>query len=164
MIAQSHPPPRTHHAPRTPPHPSAPHHHRCIRPLHSRPLNPVAAPAPIHHAVVVDPADYPALLEQLSSGAAADGLAFRKRMAWKAFQHTASYDATVAEWLWGQVGELRGGCLRAAAASGWGVQEQFVALVRRGQCNGRGQIGQGLVGAAWVAAEVQDLRCSCLTR
>ncbi|GAB4817630.1 hypothetical protein N2152v2_004676 [Parachlorella kessleri] len=59
-----------------------------------------------HVTVVVDPSDYAALLDQLRSGAAgSDALHFRKRLAWKAFQHTATYDATVAEWLWGQVGE-----------------------------------------------------------
>ena len=44
--------------------------------------------------VVVDPADYTELLAQLSS---ADGVSqdFRKKMAWKAYQHTASYDAQV---------------------------------------------------------------------
>ena len=35
---------------------------------------------------------------------AAQGLAFRQKLAWKAFQHCASYDSQVAEWLWGQVG------------------------------------------------------------
>ena len=57
------------------------------------------------YAVVVDPVDYPTLLDQLKGAASGDeALQFRKRMAWKAFQHTASYDATVAEWMWGQVG------------------------------------------------------------
>lgn len=43
--------------------------------------------------VIVDPADYSELLNQLSGGeVSAD---FRKRMAWKAYQHTASYDAQV---------------------------------------------------------------------
>jgi phosphoribosylaminoimidazolecarboxamide formyltransferase / IMP cyclohydrolase len=56
--------------------------------------------------VVVDPSDYQALLEQLQNGVSeAEAAAYRKRLAWKAFQHTASYDATVAEWMWGQVGE-----------------------------------------------------------
>lgn len=55
--------------------------------------------------VVVDPSDYDSLLEQLGNPSnAEEALATRKRMAWKAFQHTASYDATVAEWMWGQVG------------------------------------------------------------
>jgi hypothetical protein len=44
--------------------------------------------------VIVDPADYAELLAQLSS---AEGVSqeFRKKMAWKAYQHTASYDAQV---------------------------------------------------------------------
>jgi len=42
---------------------------------------------------VVDPSDYATLLEQLKGGApAADQLSFRKRCAWKAFQHCATYD------------------------------------------------------------------------
>ena len=58
-----------------------------------------------HVTVVVDPSDYDTLLGQLCDGAAAEEtLAYRKHLAWKAFQHTASYDATVAEWMWGQVG------------------------------------------------------------
>lgn len=63
-----------------------------------------------HVAVVVDPSDYDTLLSQLqtagsSSSNAAESLAFRQKLAWKAYQHTATYDSTVAEWLWGQVGE-----------------------------------------------------------
>ncbi|KIY98247.1 phosphoribosylaminoimidazolecarboxamideformyltransferase / IMP cyclohydrolase [Monoraphidium neglectum] len=56
-------------------------------------------------AVVVDPSDYDELLAALGGDAAPEeALAFRKRLAWKAYQHTASYDSQVAEWLWGQVG------------------------------------------------------------
>lgn len=54
-------------------------------------------------AVVVDPADYEQLLSSLQSGAGPDAQ-MRARLAWKAFQHTATYDATVAEWLWSQIG------------------------------------------------------------
>lgn len=43
--------------------------------------------------VIVDPADYTELLAQLSSGGVSQD--FRKKMAWKAYQHTASYDAQV---------------------------------------------------------------------
>ncbi len=57
-----------------------------------------------HVTVIVDPSDYHALLRTLGEPGSPDALAFRKRMAWKAFQHTATYDATVAEWLWTQVG------------------------------------------------------------
>ena len=58
-----------------------------------------------HVAVVVDPGDYGQLLGSLgSSGGGSADQALRQRLAWKAFQHTATYDATVAEWLWGQIG------------------------------------------------------------
>jgi AICAR transformylase/IMP cyclohydrolase PurH len=53
-------------------------------------------------AVVVDPADYQDLLASLGGG---EGRAdFYRRLAWKAFQHTAGYDALVSEWFWGQIG------------------------------------------------------------
>ena len=47
--------------------------------------------------VIVDPVDYTELLAQLNSegGVSQD---FRKKMAWKAYQHTASYDAQVCVW------------------------------------------------------------------
>ena len=53
--------------------------------------------------LVVDPADYEQLLGSLASGSGPDAQ-MRARLAWKAFQHTATYDATVAEWLWSQIG------------------------------------------------------------
>ena len=49
--------------------------------------------------VVVDPADYPAVLEALSGPAV--GLELRYRLAAKAFQHTATYDTLIAEYLRG---------------------------------------------------------------
>ncbi|KAL0348192.1 UNVERIFIED_CONTAM: Bifunctional purine biosynthesis protein PurH [Sesamum angustifolium] len=52
--------------------------------------------------VVVDSEDYPALLEYLRGGQ--DDQPFRRRLAWKAFQHVASYDSAVSEWLWKQTG------------------------------------------------------------
>jgi AICAR transformylase/IMP cyclohydrolase PurH len=52
-------------------------------------------------AVVCDPADYDALLAALQGGALDDAL--RRRLALKAFQHTASYDAAIAAWLAGVV-------------------------------------------------------------
>lgn len=58
-----------------------------------------------HVTVVVDPEDYSTLLQRLREGAHSHSFAeFRKHLAWKAFQHTASYDAQVAEWLWSKVG------------------------------------------------------------
>lgn len=49
--------------------------------------------------VVVDTEDYPALLEYLKGN---QDDHFRLKLAWKAFQHVASYDSAVSEWLWKQ--------------------------------------------------------------
>ncbi len=49
-------------------------------------------------AVVTDPADYAALVEELGADGTT-GSAFRTRMAAKAFAHTAAYDAAIANWL-----------------------------------------------------------------
>jgi phosphoribosylaminoimidazolecarboxamide formyltransferase/IMP cyclohydrolase len=51
-----------------------------------------------HVSVVVDPNDYDELLENLKKDGSS--LDFKKLLAWKAFQHCASYDASVAEYLW----------------------------------------------------------------
>ncbi|XP_061364087.1 uncharacterized protein LOC133307575 isoform X2 [Gastrolobium bilobum] len=50
--------------------------------------------------VVVDSEDYPSLLEFLKGNH--DDQKFRLKLAWKAFQHVASYDSAVSEWLWKQ--------------------------------------------------------------
>jgi phosphoribosylaminoimidazolecarboxamide formyltransferase / IMP cyclohydrolase len=50
-------------------------------------------------AVIVDPADYAAVLDELSSSNGALSEATRKRLAAKAFAHTASYDSAVASYL-----------------------------------------------------------------
>lgn len=60
----------------------------------------VRSAAKNHHgvAIVVDPADYAGIVEELS----ADGgisLATRKRLAAKAFAHTAAYDSAIADYL-----------------------------------------------------------------
>ena len=47
--------------------------------------------------VVVDPADFPAVLEAVSSGGTE--FALRQRLALKAFAHTAAYDAAIVDWL-----------------------------------------------------------------
>ena len=58
-------------------------------------------------AVVVSPADYSSLLQQLGQPEdSAGGAQWRRRLAWKAFQHCSTYDAAVAEWLWTQTGAL----------------------------------------------------------
>ena len=46
--------------------------------------------------VVVDPADYPRVLEALDEGGSGPDRAFRFELARKAFAHTAAYDATIA--------------------------------------------------------------------
>ena len=50
-----------------------------------------------HVATVVDPLDYPAVLDALQPGAVPEPM--RRRLAAKAFAHTAHYDAAVAAWL-----------------------------------------------------------------
>ncbi len=48
--------------------------------------------------VVVDPADYPAVLAGLAAGDGRIDDAERRRLATKAFRHTADYDAAIAAW------------------------------------------------------------------
>ncbi|XP_021845084.1 uncharacterized protein [Spinacia oleracea] len=52
--------------------------------------------------VVVDPQDYASLLDYLKGDQ--DDEMFRRKLAWKAFQHVAAYDSAVSEWLWNQTG------------------------------------------------------------
>ena len=52
-----------------------------------------------HVGVVVDPADYPAMLAELARAAARCRDATRFRLMRKAFAHTASYDGAIANWL-----------------------------------------------------------------
>lgn len=49
---------------------------------------------------MVDSNDYPELLEYLRANKVNEQ--FRRKLAWKAFQHVASYDSAVSEWLWKQ--------------------------------------------------------------
>jgi phosphoribosylaminoimidazolecarboxamide formyltransferase/IMP cyclohydrolase len=53
--------------------------------------------------VLVDPADYAALLAELSANAGETSTGLRQRLAAKAFAHTAQYDAMVAAYLGGTV-------------------------------------------------------------
>ena len=48
--------------------------------------------------ILTDPADYGALLEELSAREGATSLAFRKAMAAKAFAATATYDSMISQW------------------------------------------------------------------
>lgn len=54
--------------------------------------------------VVVDPADYPVVLEEIR-GNGQTTLSTRKRLAAKVFRHTAAYDALIAAYLTAEVGE-----------------------------------------------------------
>lgn len=51
-----------------------------------------------HVGIVTDPGDYDAVLDELASSGLL-GVATRKRLARKAFAHTATYDAAIVEWL-----------------------------------------------------------------
>ena len=53
----------------------------------------------IRVAAVVDPADYTSILSELKDNKGALSLGLRFRLAQKAFQHTATYDRTIAEFL-----------------------------------------------------------------
>jgi phosphoribosylaminoimidazolecarboxamide formyltransferase/IMP cyclohydrolase len=58
--------------------------------------------------IITDPADYATLLKELEdslskSGKAITSLIFRKKMAQKAFAHTARYDACISQYLWNQL-------------------------------------------------------------
>ncbi len=53
----------------------------------------------IRVASVVDPADYPMVLEALKANEGATDLGLRYRLARKAFAHTAAYDRAIAEYL-----------------------------------------------------------------
>jgi AICAR transformylase/IMP cyclohydrolase PurH len=68
--------------------------------------------------VVVDPNDYPLLVEFLKGGG--DDQHFRRRLAWKAFQHVASYDSAVAEWLWKQTSGI------SKSSADYGKQVNFI--------------------------------------
>jgi phosphoribosylaminoimidazolecarboxamide formyltransferase/IMP cyclohydrolase len=54
-------------------------------------------------AVVVEPADYAALLAELKAHDGATTLALRRRLAAKAYARTAAYDAAIANWYAGEI-------------------------------------------------------------
>jgi phosphoribosylaminoimidazolecarboxamide formyltransferase/IMP cyclohydrolase len=51
-----------------------------------------------HVAIVTDPADYQALLEEMDANGGSTTLALRRRLAAKAFALTAEYDASISQW------------------------------------------------------------------
>ena len=56
-------------------------------------------------AVLTDPADYAAVIAELDAKNGATGLDLRKRLAAAAYARTGSYDAAIAQWFAGQLGE-----------------------------------------------------------
>jgi phosphoribosylaminoimidazolecarboxamide formyltransferase/IMP cyclohydrolase len=56
-------------------------------------------------AVVVDGADYPAVLADLDTHGGAVTFTLRRRLAQKAYARTATYDAAISNWLAGEIGE-----------------------------------------------------------
>jgi phosphoribosylaminoimidazolecarboxamide formyltransferase / IMP cyclohydrolase len=56
-------------------------------------------------AVIVDVDDYSALVEELRRNGGATSLAFRRKMAQKAYARTAAYDAAISNWLAREVDE-----------------------------------------------------------
>jgi phosphoribosylaminoimidazolecarboxamide formyltransferase/IMP cyclohydrolase len=72
--------------------------------------------------VVVDPADYPAVLDDVEATGGATTTALRRRLAAKAFARTASYDAAIAAWFADDVGAAD---MPAFAAFGGRLAEQM---------------------------------------
>lgn len=66
-----------------------------------------------HHAVmvVVDPADYAPLLQELSENKGESTLATRRRLCAKAYTHTAQYDTMISGWLTRRFAEEEGATL-----------------------------------------------------
>lgn len=67
----------------------------------------IRAAAKNHHdvAVVVDAADYDAVLGELEGQKGATTLSLRRKLAQKAYARTAAYDAAISNWLAGELGE-----------------------------------------------------------
>jgi phosphoribosylaminoimidazolecarboxamide formyltransferase/IMP cyclohydrolase len=55
--------------------------------------------------VLTEPADYPALMDEMANHEGATSQGLRQRLATAAFAHTAAYDAAIAAWLQGRAGE-----------------------------------------------------------
>ncbi len=60
-------------------------------------------------SVIVDPADYSALLAEMDEHEGSASQAFRRHLARKAFARTASYDAAISNWLARETGEFTAG-------------------------------------------------------
>ena len=66
--------------------------------------------------VVVDPADYDIVTDELASGNNTTALKTRRSLAAKAFARTASYDAAISQWFGSQLGEPFGGYFATGGA------------------------------------------------
>src|SRR3546814_12093963 len=55
--------------------------------------------------IVTDPADYTAVVAEMTEQQNAIGATLRRRLALKAFGHTAAYDAMIPDWLAREQGE-----------------------------------------------------------
>src|SRR3546814_20111373 len=87
--------------------------------------------------IVTDPADYTAVVAEMTEQQHAIGATLRRRLAMKAFGHTAAYDAMIAAWL--------------ARAQGERFHDRRVLAGRKmGRGSGRG--GEGAAGEIWVVA------------
>ncbi len=64
----------------------------------------------IRVASVVDPSDYPRILEELAANGGQTSLDLRFALAQKAFAHTADYDRAIADYLGGQTAAAAAGC------------------------------------------------------
>jgi phosphoribosylaminoimidazolecarboxamide formyltransferase/IMP cyclohydrolase len=80
-----------------------------------------AAKNAAHVTVVVDPADYDAVLAELEKERAVS-VALRLRLQHKAFAHTAAYDAAIAAWLAEQEGEAFPETLSVAVTKAQGLR------------------------------------------
>ena len=69
-------------------------------------------------AVVVDAADYAAVLAELKGHGGATTLALRRQLAAKAYARTAAYDAAIANWFAGELDDA-GTSRSAPSAAGW---------------------------------------------
>lgn len=97
-----------------------------------------------HVGVVVDSADYEAVLEELS-GEGSLSEETRRRLALKAFEHCAAYDAAVARWLAGGAGVGAQGAAGVGSAAGAGEQG---AAGERGETGVAGEGSEGTDGDA----------------
>ena len=111
-------------------------------------------------AVLTDPSQYAGFLEALATGGPDEAL--RRRLALAAFTHTAAYDAAIASWLAGRLGEAAPAPGEAAAAAdGGGSQGDSPPLLlslparqrlRYGENPHQSALWYGSASAGWGAA------------